>query len=73
MTGLLKALGDFFKGQKESKFESINPINSEDWIDEIFKKSEEQDRRWQERFIEMNRIKHRFDKLKAPKPRWIHG
>ena len=62
-----------FPKKEEKPKEDTDDFDSDNFIEEFWKRQLEIDRRWEERVIEADRIKHRFDKLKAPEPRWIHG
>lgn len=58
-------------GQRKEKEESHDEESLDEFFDSIFREQEEINKRWEEQMIEINRIKHRFEKLKSPKPKWI--
>lgn len=74
--GIMSLLKMTIERKKRAKnvFQQRTKGNDEE-IDEFLKRvwdeKERSDRVFEERMIELSRQKHRFDKLKAPKPKWI--
>jgi hypothetical protein len=52
---------------------TFNEEYPDEFFDRIYREQEAADLKFLEYMIEQDRLKHRFDKLKSPKPKWIHS